>query len=107
MRFGKELDEIEKVKSEKDLSLFIAKYLKVLLLHSYHNVDYYRHILGEADIVRNGKVHLDNFRQIPILTRANLECKLRIYFTIKGLFVEFLILAIRGVYVENLLNMKI
>ena len=70
MCLRKEIDEIEKVKSEKDLSIFIGKYLKVLLLHSYYNVDYYKCILDKVDIIRNGEVYLDNFRQIPILTKS-------------------------------------
>ena len=69
-RFRKELNEIEKVKTEKALSIFEEKYLKTLLLHAYHNVKYYNAILVEVGIIRNGEVDLDKFCTIPIFTKS-------------------------------------
>ncbi len=43
--------------------------LSELLIHSYTNVPYYRKILSEAGAVRDGKVYLENFDNIPVLTK--------------------------------------
>jgi phenylacetate-CoA ligase len=69
-RFGKELSEIENVKSEKDLLMFEEEYLKALLLHAYHNVKYYNVILNEVGIIENDEVDLRKFDNIPILTKS-------------------------------------
>jgi len=44
--------------------------LKRLLLHAYENVPYYHRILHESDVVKNGKVFLENFHKIPPLTKT-------------------------------------
>ena len=43
--------------------------LERLLLHAYDNVPYYSKILQECGVISNGKVVLDNFSQIPVLTK--------------------------------------
>ncbi len=43
--------------------------LSKLLLHAHANVPYYQRILNEAAVVRDGKVCLENFQRIPILTK--------------------------------------
>ena len=54
------LPEIEKIQREK---------LKKLLLHSYHNVPYYKNVLSRAGVVENGSINLARFNQIPVLTK--------------------------------------
>jgi phenylacetate-CoA ligase len=43
--------------------------LSKLLLHSYQYVPYYRKILERQNVIRKGKVDLDNFNKLPILTK--------------------------------------
>jgi phenylacetate-CoA ligase len=43
--------------------------LEKLLLHTYQNVPYYHDVLPKNGVVVNNKVKLDNFFQIPILTK--------------------------------------
>jgi phenylacetate-CoA ligase len=43
--------------------------LEQLLLHAYNNVPYYQELLPECGVVRDGKVILDNFSSIPVLTK--------------------------------------
>ncbi|MFA5075829.1 MAG: hypothetical protein WC480_00200 [Patescibacteria group bacterium] len=43
--------------------------LKEILLHAYNHVPYYHKILSESGVVDNGQVNLDNFNQIPLLTK--------------------------------------
>lgn len=43
--------------------------LEQLLLHSYRNVSYYSKILPQAGVIKNGNVALENFQNIPILTK--------------------------------------
>jgi phenylacetate-CoA ligase len=43
--------------------------LERLLLHVYKNVPYYQKLLLECGVIRNGKVVLENFSSIPILTK--------------------------------------
>jgi len=64
----KEIRKVEKLSKEQIQKYQEAK-LKKLLLYAYNNVPYYHKILGEVDVVENGKVNLDNFSKIPILTK--------------------------------------
>lgn len=41
-----------------------------LLKHSYINVPYYHKILDEAGVVKDGIVYLENFQNIPLLTKS-------------------------------------
>jgi len=43
--------------------------LEDLLLHSHLHVPYYRGVLEECGAVREGRVHMDRFTQIPFLTK--------------------------------------
>lgn len=40
-----------------------------LLLHAWKNTDYYKEVLSECNVVKDGKVNLDNFENIPFLTK--------------------------------------
>ena len=40
-----------------------------LLMHAYANVPYYHKILEDAAVIKNGKVYLENFQRIPVLTK--------------------------------------
>jgi phenylacetate-CoA ligase len=53
-------EKIEEMTNEK---------LEKLLLHAYNNVPYYRGLLPECDVVKDGKVILENFPRIPVLTK--------------------------------------
>lgn len=43
--------------------------LRALLLHAWRETDYYRRILSETGVVRDGTVQLENFKRIPFLTK--------------------------------------
>ena len=43
--------------------------LEKLILHAWQNVPYYNRILPQAQVIVDGKVRLDNFTRIPILTK--------------------------------------
>ncbi len=43
--------------------------LSKLLIHSFTNVPYYHKILDEAEVIKGGKVYLENFQRIPVLTK--------------------------------------
>lgn len=51
------------------------KKLQALLLHSYTNVPYYRRVLAQAKVVEGDQVHLENFHQIPFLTKDILRTR--------------------------------
>lgn len=67
--FEKPYDEIRLIKNKDDLSTFQKKYLEKLLLHANFNVPYYNKIFDNVGIVRNGKVDISKFEEIPILTK--------------------------------------
>ncbi len=58
-----ESESAEKLKQLQD------ERLRQLLLHAYKNVPYYKDILTAAGVVKEGKVLLENFGNIPILTK--------------------------------------
>ncbi len=64
----KEIRKVEKLSAEEIKKYQEAK-LKKLLLYAYNNVPYYHKVLSEAKVVENGKVNLNNFNKIPILTK--------------------------------------
>lgn len=43
--------------------------LRKLLIHAYENVPYYHKILHECGVINDGKVILENFSKIPLLTK--------------------------------------
>jgi phenylacetate-coenzyme A ligase PaaK-like adenylate-forming protein len=49
--------------------------LEVLLLHAHAHVPYYRDLLSEHGVVSDGRVQLENFKKIPILTKNLLRKK--------------------------------
>ena len=54
-------DEIQEIQNER---------LTRLLLHAWQHTDYYREVLGDTGVVVDGKVNLDQFETIPVLTKA-------------------------------------
>lgn len=62
------LKSIEYFSSEK-LHQMQNEALCRLLLHASENVPYYNEILPAASVIKNGKVDLSNFANIPILTK--------------------------------------
>jgi len=67
------LDELKQMQADK---------LKEILLYSYNNVPYYTHVLGETEVVVDGKINLANLSKVPILTKDiirehfdDLKCK--------------------------------
>jgi phenylacetate-CoA ligase len=69
----KQYDEIKQIRDKNDLLNFQEKYLKKLLLHSYHNVPYYQDMFDGIGIIDNGHVNLSKFHEIPILTKELLR----------------------------------
>lgn len=67
----KEYEKIKKLEYNSiDKNLKIQeKKLKKLLLYAYKNVPYYTKVLKETKVIENEKVNLENFIQIPILTK--------------------------------------
>jgi phenylacetate-CoA ligase len=47
--------------------------LEALLIHAHKHVPYYKEVLEQAGVVRNGQVNLRNFENIPILTKDILK----------------------------------
>ena len=67
---------ITKMQSEK---------LEKLLLHCFNNIPYYTRVLSNASVIKNNKIDMDNFQNIPFLTKEiireekiNLHCKTNI-----------------------------
>ncbi|MHC4721189.1 MAG: hypothetical protein ACYS6I_00625, partial [Planctomycetota bacterium] len=59
--------------SAKKLKQLQDERLGQLLLHAFKNVPYYRDILTAAGVVKEGQVLLENFGNIPILTKEILH----------------------------------
>lgn len=57
-------------KSREKLEKYQEKKLRRLLLHSFHKVPYYHELLLNSKVVINGRIKLDNFDKIPILTKS-------------------------------------
>ncbi|KCZ71731.1 coenzyme F390 synthetase [Candidatus Methanoperedens nitroreducens] len=56
-------------KNKEEIKAIQRERLKTLLLHAYRNVPYYNRVLSESGVVIDGKINLDNFSKIPILTK--------------------------------------
>lgn len=67
--FQKQYAEIKSIVNKDKLGSFQEKYFQGLLLHAYRNIPYYQSILNEIGIIKNGKVDLSKFSEIPILTK--------------------------------------
>ncbi|KUK77846.1 MAG: CapK related-protein [candidate division WS6 bacterium 34_10] len=72
MKYYNQIIEYSKLSEDKLKDLQEDK-LKKLLLHSYENVPYYTEVLEESGVVKKGKVYLENFKNIPILTKEILR----------------------------------
>ena len=68
MKYFHKILEYDKF-SEGELKDLQQKNLAKLLLHAYENVPYYKKILGDAGVVEEDFVNLDNFEKIPFLTK--------------------------------------
>jgi phenylacetate-CoA ligase len=64
----KRLEAIE-YESPEVLARLQNERLSNLLIHSYTNIPYYREILGKAEVIIEGIVHLENFYRVPVLTK--------------------------------------
>lgn len=64
----KEIEELQ-YKPQDEIRRYQKNKLKQLLLHAYENVPYYNRVLKESEVVTDGNVNLDNFSEIPILTK--------------------------------------
>lgn len=69
----KQYREVSDIKTQPDLSAFQMKYLENLLIHAYKNVPYYTKVFNEIGLMANGRVDLNKFGQIPILTKENMK----------------------------------
>jgi len=67
-QYLKEIERVEKL-PQKEIKKYQEDKLRKLLLHAYKNVPYYHRILPKAGVIKKGKVHLENFDKIPILTK--------------------------------------
>lgn len=65
------LEEIERISKlpQVEIITYQEEKLRKLLLHAYHNVPYYHHILRDVGVIANEEVRLENFHKIPILTK--------------------------------------
>ena len=72
--FKEELRIIESInEGEIDLEDFIEGSLRNLLIHSYDKVRYYRPVLEEAGVIKDGEVFLQNFSKVRILSRLEVQ----------------------------------
>jgi len=67
-RYLKEIKRVSSLSLDKQKKYQEEK-LKKLLLYALKNVPYYQKVLNEVGAVRDGKVYLENFNKIPILTK--------------------------------------
>lgn len=67
-KYIKEIEYVSRLSPEE-----VAKYqeekLERLLLHAYEHVPYYHRVLPEAGVILGEEVHLENFQNIPVLTK--------------------------------------
>ncbi len=70
-RIPKNLREIAKYEyaGREELAKLGRTKLERLLFHAYNNVPYYRKVLDKCGLVKNEKVYLDRFCDVPILTK--------------------------------------
>jgi len=73
--FIKEYKEIITLKNKKDLQMFEEIKLKRLLLHAYKKTAYYKKIFDQIGLIKNNKIDLTKFGQIPILTKDMIRNK--------------------------------
>jgi len=65
------LKEIQKIdnSSKKEIEEYQKQKLEKILLQAWENVPYYTKVLTKAKVVVDGKINLENFDKIPILTK--------------------------------------
>ncbi|RKY07228.1 MAG: phenylacetate--CoA ligase family protein [Planctomycetota bacterium] len=70
-KIPKYLEQIKKCEylSAEQLEDLTNNKLEKLLLHAYNNVPYYHRTLSECGAILDGRVILENFQNIPILTK--------------------------------------
>lgn len=56
-------------KSQDEILEIRNQMLIELIEHSYKNVPHYRNTLEQAEVVINGKVYLENYHRLPLLTK--------------------------------------
>jgi phenylacetate-CoA ligase len=56
-------------KSPEEILVIQTERITKLLLHAWEHTDYYKEVLSDTGVVINGKVRLDRFEEIPILTK--------------------------------------
>ncbi len=64
----KEIYKYERL-SRQEIDELANDKLSKLLLHAYENVPYYHNILSQCGVIDGGKVKLENFSNIPVLTK--------------------------------------
>ncbi|MFA5125792.1 MAG: phenylacetate--CoA ligase family protein [archaeon] len=64
----KEIEQIDN-SSKKEIEDYQKDKLEKILLHAWKNVPYYSKVLTKARVVVDGKVNLENFDKIPVLTK--------------------------------------
>ena len=64
----KEIDNVSRM-SREEIEQYQNIQLTKLLFYAYKNVPYYHKILPESGVIANNRVHLENFKNIPILTK--------------------------------------
>ncbi|WP_210366122.1 phenylacetate--CoA ligase family protein [Bacillus sp. REN3] len=68
----KQLEQIQSFPIERIRKIQNYK-LEKLILHSYRNVPYYSKIFDEFGLVREGKVYLNRYKELPILEKSILK----------------------------------
>ena len=71
--FEDQLNQIERINSEKELMDIQANYLKKILLHAYHNVPFYTQRLKKAGVVNDSNVDINEFSRIRLLTKDDIR----------------------------------
>ena len=66
--FEKMYLEIKRLNKE-NFSKYQEEKLKNLLIHAYSNIDYYKTIFDDIGIIKNEKVDLSKYNEIPVLTK--------------------------------------
>lgn len=59
--------------SREEIRELTNKRLEKLLLHAYNNVPYYHKTLKESHVIIDGQVRLENFSNIPVLTKQTIR----------------------------------
>ncbi len=72
LEYSRDIDRVEEMTGPA-LRRYQRRRLKQLLRHAHATVPYYRDILEEANVVQNGVVDLDQFTELPLLTKTELR----------------------------------